>query len=898
MKYTLHDYQRLAATEVLSRIKEAHESVNPDTVSAFALTAPTGSGKTVIAATVIEALFHGSDDLGIRSDKNTAIVWLTDNPSLNNQTIKNMKKASGSLDGQLVSISEDNRFDQKYFEAGNVYFLNVQKLHKASTSWVGEKEGREFTLWETFANTIKASKKDGGTKLLVIIDEAHRGIGTPGSVTDKQTTLAHLISGDTTTDQTQQPLPLVWGISATPDRFNTVMTSTGSHNILKPVGVDVNAVRQSGLLKDSIVLANTVGVGVLDTSMLREAVRQTIEYETGWANYAVRARTEAVEPVLVVQVDDKVSSDSLTELVDVITSEWKLASGRELPYNAIVNVFGEHSNIKITSKITLQYMPPENIQDADHVRVVFAKDAITTGWDCPRAEVLFSLHKTSNYTIITQMIGRMVRTPLAIRIDSDETLNTVSCFLPKFDSAAVDVVINNFMKGANEEPLVNAVKRGSKVTVHRNIALGPDVFALLESIPSETLPRLTATNSVTRLKRLATKLSLQKFNDRSGKYDYPDQVAREINDLMDSRLISNPEAIDALIEKLEHRELSLTKYSYEDKEAIATDYRSMTVDANNIEDTFKEVDRLIPEGVIKDYERHLKKSLVDPDDTTQFIKDSKFSRYNSHDTKTIAAAIGLLFESDQDKESTAAEIERICESRLTKWNVDYFSATSDQTEKEKAEINAEISSSPKPELTKLQIPKYAEVAAVTRRLDRHVLIPNDGDFPFKGNEWEEKVLSVELNKNHLGGTAVAWYRNPSQATANALSISYAASGKSREDALDDPKSKWSSLLPDFLIIRRNTADKLTVSIVDPHGTYLEDTVRKIKALAEYAKRCEELPEGEGGFQFARIQSVAKNSDKVFVFLNLKDSETQDYVRNFTNQSAIDMFDSIHAKPYA
>jgi len=41
-----------------------------------------------------------------------------------------------------------------------------------------------------------------------------------------------------------QPVPLVVGISATPERFNTLISGTGRHT--KPVDIDVHEVRASG----------------------------------------------------------------------------------------------------------------------------------------------------------------------------------------------------------------------------------------------------------------------------------------------------------------------------------------------------------------------------------------------------------------------------------------------------------------------------------------------------------------------------------------------------------------------------------------------------------------------------------------------------------------------------
>jgi type III restriction enzyme len=77
------------------------------------------------------------------------------------------------------------------------------------------------------------------------------------------------------------------------------------------------------------------------------------------------------------------------------------------------------------------YIEPQRVQDPHWVRVLIAKDAISTGWDCPRAEVMVSFRAASDRTHITQLLGRMVRSPLARRIPGNDRLNAVDCLLPK-----------------------------------------------------------------------------------------------------------------------------------------------------------------------------------------------------------------------------------------------------------------------------------------------------------------------------------------------------------------------------------------------------------------------------------------------------------------------------------
>lgn len=62
------DYQRTAAAQVLERLARARNDWSAGHRSSFALSAITGSGKTVIATAAIESTFYGSSDLGVDPD--------------------------------------------------------------------------------------------------------------------------------------------------------------------------------------------------------------------------------------------------------------------------------------------------------------------------------------------------------------------------------------------------------------------------------------------------------------------------------------------------------------------------------------------------------------------------------------------------------------------------------------------------------------------------------------------------------------------------------------------------------------------------------------------------------------------------------------------------------------
>ena len=87
MKFTLKDYQDEAVIDVLRHLRKARKRWHEDTdPHAFSLTAPTGAGKTVMAAAVFEALFHGDDRYEFDRDPGAVVIWFSDDPSLNEQT--------------------------------------------------------------------------------------------------------------------------------------------------------------------------------------------------------------------------------------------------------------------------------------------------------------------------------------------------------------------------------------------------------------------------------------------------------------------------------------------------------------------------------------------------------------------------------------------------------------------------------------------------------------------------------------------------------------------------------------------------------------------------------------------------------------------------------------------
>lgn len=436
MRYTLLPYQDAAVAKIMNNLDEARNSTTP---AVFALSAPTGAGKTVIATAVFERLlFHSNTST---PDPKAVVLWLSDNPDLNTQSRFRIEQASDKLSSRTQEITSD--FNEDIFTPGMIYFLNTQKIGKGTklttindpaVSNTTQPDSQQITIWDTIRNTINSPDHT----LYLVVDEAHRGAAT--QYKNKTTILRRMIEGHTPEGHATPvpPIPIVMGISATPNAFKQMLAKMDlTMSNIPDVTVDVDAVQESGLIKDTVYIY-TPDSTASRIVLAREGARACKRASTLWANYHQRQHSDGdpVAPLMVVQMRDKTTTADLDDIVRAIRKGWP-----ELANNAFANVYGEHTNLH-AGGMDIPYIQPQYIQESTHIRVLFAKTAISTGWDCPRAEVLVSYRTAKDAAHIAQIIGRMVRSPLARRIDGDDELNTVVCMLPMFDVQGVNAIVD------------------------------------------------------------------------------------------------------------------------------------------------------------------------------------------------------------------------------------------------------------------------------------------------------------------------------------------------------------------------------------------------------------------------------------------------------------------------
>lgn len=432
MKVQLFPFQQTALAKMRKQAHQALSLYNIDTdhpPQIISFTAPTGAGKTIIMSGLLENIYFGDEILP--AQPNAVTIWLSDDPNLNEQSKEKIEtRADKFTPGQCVIISEDS-FDCEVLEDGKIYFLNTQKLTKTG-KLTKLSDTRQHTIWETLQNTI-LEKSD---RLYFIIDEAHRG-AKPSESGKATSIMQKFIFGDENVGLA--PMPLVIGMSATIERFNRLIGN--SNSTVHKTAVSTTEVRRSGLLKEWIIINYPdQQIANKDMAVLQAATDEWRDKWKRWFVYCQEQHYAHVYPIMLVQVENGTAGRiSNTDLADCIS---KIESRVGTPFKdgEIVHALGSKGDLEINGR-KIPYVDPASIAGNRDIKVVFFKDSLSTGWDCPRAETMMSFRRASDSTYVAQLLGRMIRTPMQMRIEKDETLNDVKLFLPHFDKDTVSSVI-------------------------------------------------------------------------------------------------------------------------------------------------------------------------------------------------------------------------------------------------------------------------------------------------------------------------------------------------------------------------------------------------------------------------------------------------------------------------
>ncbi len=386
-------------------IKELLSAMNDDKIREIILKSPTGSGKTIMLSHFMSKY--------TREKSKTVFVWLTPGKgNLEEQSKTKMDKYIHNASTKLLSDVMTNGFEENDF-----CFINWEKLTKKGNNALKESERTNFLEWVEKA-------LNNGLSFKIIVDESHQNF------TEKADSIIQLFHTDK-----------IIRSSATPKKDNKA----------KLIEIKEEDVIGEGLIKKLLVI-NENFPQVIKTDnqtyyLLEQAVKKQIEIQSVFVS-----KDTSINPLIIVQIPN--NSTALLETVkkyfkdlNITTENGKLA----------IWLSDEHKNI-------------ESISDNNaEQKVLIMKQAIATGWDCPRAYILVKLRENMDETFEIQTIGRIRRMPEAKHYEN-HLLDC--CYLYTFDEKFVSGVKMALGKGALESKelfLKNEYKNITLISEQRGI---------------------------------------------------------------------------------------------------------------------------------------------------------------------------------------------------------------------------------------------------------------------------------------------------------------------------------------------------------------------------------------------------------------------------------------------
>ncbi|MBP3856864.1 MAG: DEAD/DEAH box helicase family protein [Ruminiclostridium sp.] len=932
MKIELKDFQKRALAKLrqssataLGNYRSTH---TPQVVS---YTAPTGAGKTIVMSALIEAILFGDE---LYPDQPEAIfIWLSDSPQLNEQSkLKIDLKADKIRLNQCVVISDDS-FDREELEDGHIYFLNTQKLSKTS-NLTKHSDNRQYTIWETIANTVR-EKSD---RLYFIIDEAHRGAQKPTDLSKNTTIMQKFLKGSE--PDKLPPMPVVIGMTATPQRFNRL--AEGIQSTTHYVSTTTDEVRASGLLKDRIVITYPENTGN-DMAVLQAATDEWQNKWLHWEQYCYEQHYAYVNPILVIQVQNGSGNQiSATDMDDCLRIIEERIGDRFLE-GQVVHSFGEGISTIQINGLDVHYCEPSRIAEDKRIKVVFFKETLSTGWDCPRAETMMSFRRATDHTYIAQLLGRMIRTPMQMHINVDETLNEVHLYLPQFNATTVHDVVDALQneEGAAIPTDVEAEEMGKEgydtLTLRPTYTSAPrqavrphpqtpgqisfDDIMNGGSTESVQQPYATPASPTHPPAQPTQTPEYRAFpvDDSSSATQQPEQHPAE-EPQETSAPVPEPSDIDreAVVKAINDAGL----LTYNVRKVLITDYlRSMYALARFLTMTRIDMDakEAIISEIVEEIHAHIEllKTQGIYDDLAGQVMQFKLSAQifdvfgQSIDNNTVYDLVSTT-DTDIERQFRLAET-RLGNEGVANAYVNKYYNTDDVIELKIHVIIFAANADCMSNLNKYAKDKFHDLNDANRR--RTVTLPekfkrkyddivSDGDIISKHNFRVPETIRVPhesegtLYSNHLfvddSGTALI--------NLNGWERKVIAEEEKQEDFVcwlrNPARGSWSLCIPyeidgekkptypDFLIIRKDGSEYV-VDILEPHDPTRVDNLGKARGFAEYARQ----NPGVGRIQLIRIQKDSLGKERAFR-LDMSKSSVRDKVsRCASNDELNHIFES-------
>lgn len=330
------------------------------------LQAPTGSGKTIILLSYIEEY--------LKENNKMVFVWLT--PGKGDLEEQSRKKMIKFLPHHNTKNIQDVLLQG--FEAKDTAFINWETITKKDNNAL--KEAERKNLYERVREA-----HNNGYKFIIIVDEEHL------NKTVKAEAILQYMN---------------------PEYIVRVSATTKTNKEAEFIKIDELEVINAGLITRALYInenvSNQTTLSNEHEYLLELAINKRKAIKEEYLKLGIQ-----VNPLIIIQVPSK--SDDLIKQIEKILEERNYTYDRK---NLAIWLSDRKENI-------------EDIENNEsNQAVLIMKQAISTGWDCPRAKILVKLRDNMSEDFETQTIGRIRRMPQAHHYDNVLLDN---CYLYTFD---------------------------------------------------------------------------------------------------------------------------------------------------------------------------------------------------------------------------------------------------------------------------------------------------------------------------------------------------------------------------------------------------------------------------------------------------------------------------------
>ncbi len=358
------------------------------------LHSPTGSGKTIILISYIEKMVGTVDDL--------VFCWIsTGKGDLEEQSREKMKRFTPHLDtGDLDDILLSG------FKADTTYFINWEKITKKGNRAISQSEK------ENLFEKLKRARNNR-LQFILIIDEEHL-------------------------NNTAKAQDVITAISAEYEiRASATPVSRAIGNYYSIDEVDV--INEELITKAMYINHRLDGVNNIDIKTETELLINKADEVRKEMEQAYKEENEDINPLVLIQFPNM--NDELITRVEEILENMGYTYKNKMLASWFSAESKEDKNSKKLGHINIGVQGEENSITNHNAKPKFLlfKQALATGWDCPRAKILVKLRENMNENFETQTLGRLRRMPKARHYGID----ILDCaYLYTFDEKYKQAVIN------------------------------------------------------------------------------------------------------------------------------------------------------------------------------------------------------------------------------------------------------------------------------------------------------------------------------------------------------------------------------------------------------------------------------------------------------------------------